>query len=356
MQIVHVIEPFASGVTTAAIHITKELTEMEHVVIHGKRSWVDPVETMRSRFPETVRFHLWKFAGREINPLKDLLALVVLIYLLRHYRAGIIHLHSSKAGFLGRIACRILGIKRVIYTPHCASFMRTDISEKKRDFYKNLEILADKFGGRIVGCGRTEAEQYTALGLVATHISNGIEPAEEKDREEKKEVIVSFVGIANEQKNPGAFNHIARNVDKMHNARFIWVGDGDLRTCLEEPFVQTTGWVDKDQVAAYLEKSLVFLSTSRWEGLSYSVLEAMNASCALLLHDIPGNRELVEQGRNGYLFSSEEEATARLNELLSDLENTRRMGRESYKLVKECFNVHSMGEEYRKLYTELMKA
>src|SRR6056297_2197557 len=135
MTIVHIIEPFASGVTTAVLNITRTLPEMNHVVVHGNRTWVDSIENVRRKFPGNVSFIPWKHAQREIRPFKDVAALFNLIGILRRYKSAVVHLHSSKAGFLGRVAARMVGIKRVLYTPHCAAFIRTDISKKKKQLY-----------------------------------------------------------------------------------------------------------------------------------------------------------------------------------------------------------------------------
>ena len=124
MTVVHVIEPFASGVTTAVINITRQLTDVNHVVVHGSRMWVDTQENVKSKFPPGVTFIPWHHAGREISPKNDFLALLHLIRILKGYRDAVVHLHSSKAGVLGRLACLMTGNKKVLYTPHCPAFIR----------------------------------------------------------------------------------------------------------------------------------------------------------------------------------------------------------------------------------------
>ena len=51
----------------------------------------------------------------------------------------ILHLHSSKAGIIGRYIGLICGFKKIIYTPNAASFLRTDISPKKKRAYQLIE-------------------------------------------------------------------------------------------------------------------------------------------------------------------------------------------------------------------------
>lgn len=321
--------------------------------------WVDSVENVRSKFPESVRFVKWKHVGREIRPLSDLKALFDLMKILRPYRKSdaVVHLHSSKAGFLGRLACRLVGIKRIIYTPHCAAFLRTDISEGKRKLYRRLEKLAGHFGGLVVGCGESEAEIYRDLGLESRAVANGIDPAEGPEPEKATEPLeICFAGIANHQKNPALFAEIAGLCADREDLKFVWVGDGMLRNELEGKGIEICGWQDKEYVQKRLERASVYLSTAGWEGLPFGVIEAMNASCALLLHDVPGNRDCVEEGRNGRLFSSATEAAEILKEICSDPAVCRKMGSAGRKLAAERFSSSSMGEGYRRIYREIEQA
>lgn len=351
MTVIHVIEPFASGVTTAIINITQELTDVQHIVVHGSRMWVDSITNVRNKFPSNVQFINWKHAGREINPLKDLAALFYLVKILKKHKNAAIHLHSSKAGFLGRAACRLLGIKRVIYTPHCPAFIRTDISQKKIAMYRYLEKLGNSFGGEIVGCGETEAKLYREMGIDAQWVSNGVEPRSHSKGLHPK--LITFVGIANEQKNPDMFNRIA-SAFINDDIDFLWVGDGEDKSKISSKNIKVTGWVEKEEVEKYLKETFIYLSTSGWEGLPFGVLEAMNASCALLLSDVPGNCDLVKKGENGNLFSGEEEAITLLKTMLTDRKKTLSMGGTSRMLVKKEFSLTQMGEGYRAIYKSMI--
>ncbi|MDR1893717.1 MAG: glycosyltransferase [Spirochaetales bacterium] len=376
MTIVHIIEPFASGVTTAVISIVQQLRKEKHIVVHGSRTWVDTRENVKKKFPPGVDFIPWKYAGREINPVKDLLALLSLISILRRLKSSfcsagpewVVHLHSSKAGFLGRLACRLLGIRRVIYTPHGASFIRRDISRTKQEVFRLLEKLGGRFSGLVVGCGESEAALYRGLGRPALWVANGVaidEPLRDEGSSPQKNspkaagAQICFVGIANRQKNPALFNDIAQSCledpdPRLNQAEFLWVGDGALKDRLAAGNIRRTGWVDGDRVQACLNESLIYLSTSGWEGLPYGVLEAMKASCALLLTDVPGNRDLVRPGINGFLFTTPGEGLNFLRQLLDNREKTLALGRESRRIVEDHFNLKQMGEGYWRIYRALV--
>ena len=352
MTVIHVLEPFVSGVSSAVISITEQLPEIKHIVVHGSRSLVDTVENVRAQFPRQTEFVEWKSAGREISLFRDIRALKELTALLRpRVNADtVVHLHSSKAGFLGRAACAILGIPRVIYTPHCASFLRADIGFLKRHFFRFLERVGGAFGGKVVGCGKSEALLYSSLGKGASWVSNGVRiSAPAKDPRPR---LVSFSGVISVQKDPALFNELAL---AFKDQLFCWIGDGPLRDKLNAHNIKITGWADGATVNAWLDKTLIYLSASAWEGLPFGALEAMNRSCALLLRDVPGNRDLVVPGENGYVFGDKEEGTERLKAMLENPERTAAMGKKSREIAERDYSVEKMGAGYRSIYAAAME-
>ena len=363
MTILHVLEPFASGITTAVSSIARELPDFTHIVIHGSRNWTESAEKVKQRFPQGVTFIGWKNAGREINAIKDWKALWELVALLKPYASRdrkneiAIHLHSSKAGFLGRLACRILGIKNVFYTPHCGAFLRTDIGSSKRRLYRVLEWLGGCFGGRVVGCGASEGEIYKKLGKDTTFVSNGVAVSYEQSATEdpqKERNLISFAGIASFQKDPALWNAVAAacaGTAGEEGFSFYWIGDGPEAAKLNGGRVVLTGWKTASEVEALLEKTAVYFSASAWEGLPYGVLEAMSHGCALCLRNVPGNRDLVIPGENGWLFNSAREATERLGAMLNDRDSLAVMGKRSREIAARDFSLKQMGEGYRRIYS-----
>jgi len=359
-----VLEPFASGVTTAVSSIAGELQDFTHIVIHGSRNWTESAEKVKERFPAGVAFVEWKSAVREISLVKDWKALWELIALLKPYtpknlkkknQTAVVHLHSSKAGFLGRLACRVLGIKSVIYTPHCGAFLRTDISLLKRKLYRFFEWLGGCFGGRVVGCGPSEGELYKKLGKNTTYVSNGVKLKETKSAQNNRNLI-AFTGIASFQKDPALWSAVAaacNSVAKQEGFSFCWVGDGPLVGELDRDYVDLSGWKTAKEVENLLGKTAVYFSASAWEGLPYGVLEAMNSGCALLLRNVPGNRELVVPGKNGWLFDTREEAESRLTAMLKDREELSLMGKRSREILEQGYSSKQMGDGYRRIYNAL---
>jgi len=360
MIIIHVLEPFASGITTAVSAIAGELKDFKHIVIHGSRNWTEDAEKVKLRFPQEVTFIEWKNAGREISLVKDLKAYKELISLLKPYKNRkdkAVHLHSSKAGFLGRLACRKLGIKEVIYTPHCGAFLRTDIGLLKKKLYHFFEKIGGCFGGRVVGCGKGEAELYKKFGKNTTYVSNGVKLKDESVLNNDRNLI-AFTGIVSYQKDPALWSDVAAACDvnaKKEGFSFSWVGDGPLANLINKDYVTLTGWKNALEVEQFLEKTAVYFSASAWEGLPYGVLEAMNMGCALLLRNVPGNSELVVPGENGWLFNTSDEAIEHLNKMIKNKPLLKKMGYNSRELIKKSYTIKLMGDGYRKIYNEIQE-
>ncbi|HNP17398.1 MAG TPA: glycosyltransferase [Fulvivirga sp.] len=354
MRILHVVEPFSSGIITFIIHLTRELNGHEHIVVHGSRTTEDEINSVKRRFDPNVKFVLWRSAGRNINPFQDFRALFELIKILRRKNFDVVHLHSAKAGFLGRLACKMLKIKPVIYTPNGAPFLRLDISVFKRKIFVGLEKLGNVLGGQVICCSKSESLEYLRIGIDCTYINNGT-IIDKKEKIVHSKIVVGSVGIATFQKNPIQFNEIARAFEDNNNVEFIWVGGGHLVGQLNSSNVRVTGWLDTSQTEEWLKKIDIYLSCSLWEGLPFAVLEAMNTQCCLLLSNCVGNRDLVRQGDNGYLFDNSNEGVSRLTELVKDREQLENFGINSFNYCKEWFDIKNTAKQYESIYTQVSK-
>jgi len=357
MNIVHVAESFAGGVFDFLVALAHGLPEFSHTIIYGKRE--DTPLSFEERFPRGTRFYLWQHAAREINPVHDIRALSQIIALLKGMKnADVIHLHSSKAGFLGRLACRMLGIQdRVIYSPQGVSFLRKDLSVGKVRLFTYLEIIAARFGGQVISSCASEEAAFAEVGITATHINNGITCEEYfSARPCHTPMVIGTAARITPQKNPALFNEIAQAFLPDPSITFLWMGDGELRHQLSSPNIQITGWMPKDELTQKLQHIDVYLSTSLWEGLPLSVLLAMCAGKPVVLSDCIGNRDLVENGRNGFRFVDKDEAISCIVKLKADAHLVQRMGQSSHELLLDNFHLGTMICQYKELYAAVAKA
>jgi glycosyltransferase involved in cell wall biosynthesis len=358
MKIVHVIEPFASGVALFVKSLTETMPEELHIVIHGERNQVMPAREVKSTFPKgNVRFLRWHTVQRSINPFKDLLALrelhKVLCRLKKKNLVDAVHLHSSKSGLLGRLACRLAGIENVIYTPNGAPFL-SNRNVLLNFFFKQLEKFGSGLGGKVVCCSASESEEYKKIGIEASHINNGISfrtttpPTQVRSDRNKFCVITS--GRIESQKNPALFNEIATYFEEFEQIEFIWAGDGQERDLLTARNIKVTGWLDSEEVAAQVAQADMYISTSVFEGLSFGVLEALALRKPVLLSNCVGNADVVKNGLNGDIFQNGTEAIMKILNYYNSPEMMEVMGENSREICQAEFNMDRNFLNYKNIY------
>ena len=228
MKIVHVMECFAGGTFNFLVDLTNELSNEEHIVIYGTNRENTP-KNFRDLFNKNIKFIKWETAQREMKPLKDFKALWELYAILKKIDGiDVIHLHSSKA-------------------PHAISFLRLDVSPKKRKIFIWMEKFASFFGGKIVACSKSEKEAIEEQGIKnVTFINNGIKPLQvEKKINTSDKITIISVGRLSIQKNPKLFNDIALEFIDNPDIQFIWCGDGELKSELTSPNIKCTGWIER---------------------------------------------------------------------------------------------------------------
>jgi glycosyltransferase involved in cell wall biosynthesis len=366
MKIVHVVEPFASGIATFVRSLVENLQDDLHIIVHGERELVMKSAMVKQDFPkDNVRFIRWKSAQRELNIRKDTVAFMELYTILKRLKKtnhiDAVHLHSSKSGFLGRLACKMARIDTVVYTPNGAPFL---VGSKFTNYlYKQLERLGSVFGGHVVCCSPSEWEAYQKLGINAVNINNGVSvqgmvaedvmeapaPARTSERKAAKFRVVTSGRIVG-QKNPALFNAIARYFEEFEEFEFLWVGDGEDRDQLTAKNIVITGWLPSQETKALIGNSHIYLSTSHFEGMPFAVLEALVLRKPVLLSDCIGNRDIVHKGLNGDLFTNEDEAIIKILQYHNNRDMLDVMGEYSQQFCEKEFDVHSTFTSYRDLY------
>jgi len=357
MIIVHVVEPFAAGVGVFVKYLTETMPEDRHLIIHGERKEVMPVEEVKKTFSNpNVKFIRWRSAQRSINIYKDFLALGELYTILRRLKSkGLlesVHLHSSKSGLLGRIVCKMLGIKNVFYTPNGAPFL-SGKNYFSRFIYRQVEKWASLLGGTVVCCSSSELNAYRQLGIDATYINNGIKlenrtKIDKAGKSEKFRIITTGRIIA--QKNPFLFNSIATYFNEFDQFEFIWAGDGEDRKILTAKNIIVTGWLNQAETKRLVSGSNIYLSTALYEGLSFGVLEALTLNKPVLLSYCVGNMDVVKNGINGDLFKTQTEAILKIIQYHNNRDMLSVMGEFSKSICETEFNVEDNFSVYRQLY------
>lgn len=172
-KILYIAEAFGGGVFTYFTELANAVAEEYEVLIaYAKRA--ETPENFERFFRSDIRFVEILHFQRSVNPLQDFKAMQEIRHLVREYDPDIIHLHSSKAGFCGRMAINCKK-HRVYYTPHGYAFLKQDDSALKRKIYFLAEKVLSMSHAKVIGVSKGEYEEALKLTKNAMYINNGID-------------------------------------------------------------------------------------------------------------------------------------------------------------------------------------
>lgn len=339
-KIVYIVEAFGSGVFSFLTDLTSELADSYDItILHGKRGQT-PTD-FKGCFDERIKFVQIQNFTRGVNPIKDFKAFFEIKQVLKNISPDIVHLNSSKAGGVGRFI-NYQTNQKVFYSPHGYAFLG-DRSVKTRIYFV-LETILGKKSVETIACSKSEYEQSEKVTRKSSFVNNAINTQElncyYNDKSNSKHVFYS-IGRISKQKNPALFNDLAQS---LPDQKFVWIGDGPLRHELTSPNIEVTGWMSRDKVLEYIQPFDTFLLTSKWEGMPISLLESMYFAKTCLVTNVLGNRDVIKDGINGYLFNNK-------SEFISKVKNIEQLvSQNARKEVENSYSKERMVNEYIKKY------
>lgn len=312
-KILFIVEAMGGGVFTYIVDLANQLANMtengshiyEMYIAYGIRKQTP--KDYKRYFDKKIRLIQVESFGRSISLVKDFKAFLEIKKIVKDVEPDIIHLHSSKAGALGRVAFNGLKIDGepvpLFYTPHGYSFLMRNHSAPKRLIFKLIEQGCGKLNCTTISCSAGEHQETLKLTRRAAYVNNGInvkqlERSLGKLKIENHPFTVFTLGRICFQKNPALFNQIA---EAMPDVRFLWIGDGELRDELTSKNIEITGWVDRKNALTRSMSADVFVLPSLWEGLPISLLEAMYMKKPCVVSDVIGNHDVIHNGENGFV-------------------------------------------------------
>ena len=349
MIIAHVVEPFATGINTFIHELVFGMPEYQHCIIHGERKDTREIETIKKEYLGKATFIKWEHAHRDINLKMDIKACLQLHKILKKIDFDILHLHSSKAGVIGRAIGYLNGYKNVIYTPNGASFLRKDIPKNKIIRYQRIEKNFSRLNAKVISSSESEFKAHAELDIKSKIIQNGVlvnQTIHPKPKDNTLNIVTC--GKITIQKDPAFLNQIANFFKDNPDISFKWIGDGELRHELSN--VEVTGWCSKEEVFHHLSQADLYISTSSWEGLPFAGIEAMAFKLPLLMHDCVGNNDLVNPGINGYIFDSRVKAIEDIEYLKENRNILQFLAENSIKMYDRHYNNFRCAKEYNDLY------
>jgi glycosyltransferase involved in cell wall biosynthesis len=322
--------------------------------------------------------------ARDISLLNDALAVFRLAELIRKERPQILHTHTAKAGFVGRIAALLAGNARppiVVHTFH-GHVLRGYFNPFVTLGFRTLERWLASGTTKLIAVSPEVRDDLVRLGVAPQEkfavIRLGIELGErvgggdDVRRETRRQLgigpdafVVGWVGRMTAVKRTDDVLRAFRELlDRDVDAWLCLVGDGPDRAHMERRAHELgiarrclfVGY--QDDVAPYYEAIDALLLPSVNEGTPVSVIEALAAGRPAVATRVGGVPDVVRDGVDGFLSDVGDASTLadRLAELARDPERRAEMGRKGREHVVQRYAVDRLVDDVDRLYRELLSA
>jgi lipopolysaccharide/colanic/teichoic acid biosynthesis glycosyltransferase/glycosyltransferase involved in cell wall biosynthesis len=309
---------------------------------------------------------------------RDVRALKKLYRLIRKERPRIVHTHTAKAGFLGRLAARFAAVPVVIHTYH-GHILDGYFGPFKTWLLRKMEWVLALLSDRLIAVSEQVKRDLVAYGVAPAGkisvipLGLELEPflnCKIHQGEFRRELgldggsrLIGIVGRIAPIKNHRLFiSAAARVAPKESSARFVIVGDGISRPELEDytrelgiaDRVIFTGW-RRDLPRIYADLDILVVSSDN-EGTPVSAIEAMASGCPVVATRVGGVPDLINHGETGYLVppKNADELAAAILRILHDPEKASRVRQSAQALVQDRFRVQDLITRIENLYQELL--
>jgi glycosyltransferase involved in cell wall biosynthesis len=281
--------------------------------------------------------------------------------------ADVIHVHSAKAGFIGRLGAALGGrARRCVFTPHGWSFWSTD--GPARRIYLELERRAARWCRTIVAVGEFERAAGLEAGIGRPEqyrvVPNGIDVDRFAGERRPVPGRVLMVGrLAAPKRQDLAVEAIMRVRRSHPEAELHLVGDGPLRRQLESRIaalgageaVRLLG--TRSDLPDLLAGADCVLLASDYEGAPLSILEAMAAGAPIVASRVAGIPELVLEGETGLLVEPQSAAgiAGGLERVLGDRALAARLGEAGRLRARAHYSRERMVRDLTAVYDEALR-
>jgi glycosyltransferase involved in cell wall biosynthesis len=317
--------------------------------------------------------------GRDVSVTKDTGAFRAIYTIIKNKRPDVLHLHSTKAVFLGALAGRLLRTKTIVATVHGWAF------NEPRPFYERLIIATFAWKSMILAHttivisekdykqallfpGVKKKVAYIPLGIASpTFVS--VDGAKQHiarllNVDTSKRLMIAAIAELHDNKGLTYLIHAMKAVAERHSQVLCAIiGDGEEKPALSaliaelklENHVYLAGFID--QAAEYLKAFNVFVLPSLKEGLPYVLLEAGSASLPVVATTVGGIPDIVEDMKSGILIQpkNSRELAHAITFMIEHPEERRRFGNALKERISAKFGVEKMLVSVESLYASNSK-
>ena len=376
IKILHIITHLPTGGAQDNTLFTIELLDRNKYEISLCCNLVGDLVDRAKRIEQVQIFNV-KNLVREVNIFKDIKAFISIYKILRSEEFDIVHTHSSKAGFLARIAAKLYGKSIIIHTVHGFPF-NDYMNFFKKYFYIKIEKFLSSLSDALITVSNLNKVKIVKLGIAEdskiTNIYSGIDLklfGKKNDSSFRNDlgisddlILIGAVGRLSAQKDPitlvNAFDLV---IKEKTNVKLVFVGDGDLKAevsrkknelGLQKNIYLAGNKMDPWNIYSSLD---LFVMSSIYEGLGRSITEALCSETPVVCTNVEGVPELVRDDITGYLVKPKDhfELSRVILKSLENIDHSKNMAKIGSKFVKANFDVNNMVREIDDLYLSLLK-
>ncbi len=352
-KILIICEAYGGGVYEYVTQLCNDLAgDFDLYLAHSLRP--ETPKNYRDVLDPRIRVIPLKYLGAKpiTNIPNDIKAVKELRRIAGEIEPDIIHLHSSIAGGIGRLAFR-KSKSPVIYTPHGYAHICLGPGLKSK-IYLLLEKVLGRTDCITLTCCESEDEVARTLCRKTAYIETGINVAALSEAlggitpAKHEKFTVFTLGRGRRQKQPEVFNRIAELVPE---ADFLWIGSVDNPELLTAPNVRVTGWMLRNDALAEAKGADAFVLCSLGEAIAMSVIENMYLKKLVLVSEVVGNKSVIHDGVNGYVCRAPEEYAARIKAAMKRFPDE--LVNRAYEDVMSVYNTEMMKRKFIEFYNSL---
>ncbi len=289
----------------------------------------------------------------------------------------ILHAHiASSPAVLASLIGRSLSVP--VLVKFAGSRATGDIALSRNSWYGRIKLKIIARSAMCIAPSREIAGELRQAGMDGRRISvvpNGVDtarfsPAQQQSKGAVRKSLgipdAAFVAVFS-----GRFER-GKNIELLISAWkdalalssrkdmfLLLIGGGSLEPALKDlaggdDNILFTGWSDDPE--RYLAASDAFVLPSSGEGMPNTLLEAMASGCACLATRIGGVTDVIDEGKNGILFSTGDRAglASLLADLAPDPGRRAALGAEARKKICDSFSLPSVTDRYLRLYSDTL--
>jgi len=249
-----------------------------------------------------------------------------------------------------------------------------DIGILKRRYFSRPFFRMFKLIDSFIALNSEVVDDLHSIGIESKRIRavpNGVDTMHFKPRSgkanilAKKElgidsgkIVIIAAGRLSRQKDYPTLLRALFLLNNVHdNFEAFILGKGSAKETLEN-YIANLGLANNVRICSasdikkYLDASDVFVLSSRWEGLSNALLEAMSSGLACICSDIPGNNTVIDDCKNGILFPVNDHVklACALDLLISEPGTMKALGLEARKTIEKRYDISQITQEYISLF------